>query len=91
MLDPASVRAELERSMPSVIFHCAGAAHVGQSWGTTAATLRENVVGTHNLVEAIRSIVPEAKLLITSSALVYGPSDSAIDESHAQQPANPYG
>ena len=91
LLDQASVRAELERATPSVIFHCAGAAHVGQSWATTVATLRENVVGTHNLVEAIRSVVPEAKLLITSSALVYGPSDSAIDESHALQPANPYG
>ena len=45
-----------------------------------AATLRVNVLGTHSIVEALRTAAPEAKLLVTSSALVYGPSVEAIDE-----------
>ncbi|HUR34340.1 MAG TPA: GDP-mannose 4,6-dehydratase [Vicinamibacterales bacterium] len=91
LLEPRDVRSAIERLRPSHVFHCAGAAHVGQSWSTAAATLRVNVMGTHHLVEALRGVVPEARLLITSSALVYGPSSGPIDENHALAPANPYG
>lgn len=91
LLDAAAVRDAIRDTQPSVIFHCAGAAHVGQSWDTTAATLRVNVIGTHHLVEAVRQHVPGAALLITSSALVYGPSLDAIDESHPLTPNSPYG
>ena len=91
LFDGAAVREALAVAAPSVVFHCAGAAHVGQSWSATSQTLRVNVIGTHHLVEALRAVAPEAKLLVTSSALVYGPSDAAVDESHALLPANPYG
>lgn len=91
LLDAAAVREALRDAAPSVIYHCAGAAHVGQSWDTTANTLRVNVLGTHHLVEAVRQHVPDAALLITSSALVYGPSLDAVDESHPLTPNNPYG
>jgi GDP-4-dehydro-6-deoxy-D-mannose reductase len=91
VLDQASVRQALETVRPSVVFHCAGAAHVGQSWDTSAGTLRVNVMGTHTLVEAARAIVPDARILITSSALVYGPSLHPIDETQPLRPANPYG
>jgi GDP-4-dehydro-6-deoxy-D-mannose reductase len=76
---------------PAVVYHCAGAAHVGQSWGTVTQTLRVNVLGTHYLVEALREFAAGASLLITSSALVYSPGDDPIDESRPLLPANPYG
>lgn len=91
LLDRAAVSEAMEAVKPSVIFHCAGAAHVGQAWNATANTLRVNVLGTHHLVEALRSHVPDAALLITSSALVYGPSHEAIGEEHPLTPNNPYG
>jgi len=91
LLDRQSVLRAVEAAAPATVYHCAGAAHVGQSWGKTAATLRVNVLGTHSLVEALRTAVPDARLLITSSALVYGPSADAIDETCSIQPANPYG
>ena len=91
LLDRRSVLTAIERARPSVVFHCAGAAHVGQSWGTAASTLRLNVLGTHTIVEALRAAAPEAKLLITSSALVYGPSPNPVDETHPIRPTNPYG
>ncbi len=91
LLDRAMVRGAVQAYPPSVVFHCAGAAHVGQSWGTTTQTLKANVLGTHNLVEALRQFAPDAKLLVTSSALVYGPSREAIDESFALLPDSPYG
>ena len=91
LLDRAVVDRTITEIRPSVIFHCAGAAHVGQSWGGTAHTLRVNVIGTHHLVEAVRASAPDSRLLITSSALVYEPSLDAIDEAHALIPTNPYG
>ena len=91
LYDQAAVRAALAMAAPAVVFHCAGAAHVGQSWSATVKTLQANVMGTHHLVEALRAAMPDTKLLITSSALVYGPSSEAVDESHPLLPANPYG
>lgn len=91
LLDAGAVRAAVDAARPDVVFHCAGAAHVGQSWGTTTHTLRVNVLGTHHLVEALRACVPDARLLIASSALVYSPSLEPIAEEHALLPASPYG
>ena len=91
LLDQRAVLRAIDDAAPAVVYHCAGAAHVGQSWGKAAATLRVNVLGTHSIVEALRTAAPDARLLITSSALVYGPSVDAIDETHPIRPANPYG
>lgn len=91
LLDRSMVRDAVREHPPAVVFHCAGAAHVGQSWGTTTQTLQANVLGTHNLVEALREFAPSARFLVTSSALVYGPSREAIDESCPLVPDSPYG
>lgn len=91
LFDADGVRHALEAVRPAVVFHCAGAAHVGQSWSATTHTLHVNVMGTHRLVEALRTCAPDARLLITSSALVYGPSLDAVDESQPLRPTNPYG
>jgi len=91
LLDRQSVLRAVEAAAPATVYHCAGAAHVGQSWGKAADTLRVNALGTHSIVEALRTAAPDAGLLITSSALVYGPSDDGIDETCAIRPANPYG
>ncbi|MGE3956773.1 MAG: GDP-mannose 4,6-dehydratase [Vicinamibacterales bacterium] len=90
LLDAAAVRAAIAGIRPAVVFHCAGAAHVGQSWATVTQTLRVNVMGTHHVVEALRAEAPDAKLLITSSAHIYGSSLQPIGESHAIAPDSPY-
>jgi len=91
LLDRDSVRRAITALRPAAVFHLAGAAHVGQSWDTTAQTLRVNVLGTHHLVEALRAGAPDSRLLIASSALVYGPGTEPIDETRPLAPANPYG
>ncbi len=91
MLDRSSVWAAIDAIRPSRVYHCAGAAHVGQAWNAVAHTLAVNVWGTHHLIEALRTFVPEARVLIPSSGLVYAPSDQPLTESHALGPTNPYG
>ncbi len=91
LLDRESVRAAIEEIRPARVFHCAGAAHVGQSWDQTADTLAVNVMGTQHVVDALRETVPDARVLIPSSALVYAPSPEALSEDHVLRPPNPYG
>ena len=37
---------------PSVVYHCAGRAHVHDAWKAPADALRVNVLGTHQLLHA---------------------------------------
>ena len=45
---------------PGIIYHCAGAAHVGESWSRTVPTFAINVRGTHHLLEALREATPSS-------------------------------
>lgn len=90
LMDRAGVEHSLERSAPDVVYHCAGAPHVGGSWQNTTATFEANVRCTHHLLEGLRAVRPHARLVITSSAMVYAASPEALTEESAVQPASPY-
>jgi len=90
LLDAAAVSAGIARLRPSTVFHCAGAAHVGQSWNDTRETLAANVLGTHHLLDALRTTGVRARVLIPGSSLVYRPSDRALKETDRLGPASPY-
>ena len=91
VLDRDQVRAAVVRVKPSIVFHCAGTAHVGRSWDTIASTFATNVLGTHHLLEAVRLAGLESRVVIPSSAMVYAASDHPMAEDHRLQPASPYG
>jgi GDP-4-dehydro-6-deoxy-D-mannose reductase len=90
VLDSAHVRREIEELKPTAVYHCAGAAHVGLSWGDTARTLAINVRGTHNLLDALRRTRVAARVVIPSSAMVYAPADRALAEDDPLVPRSPY-
>ena len=73
-----------------MVYHCAGAAHVGQSFSNIADTLAANVLGTHHLLDALRLAGVSARVLITGSSLVYRQSDRALREDDPIGPATPY-
>jgi GDP-4-dehydro-6-deoxy-D-mannose reductase len=91
LLDRASVREALAAARPSVVYHCAGAADVHHAWQAPAAALRVNVLGTHNLFEALRDLGLECRVLVTGSALIYRSSLEPLDEDAAIGAATPYG
>jgi GDP-4-dehydro-6-deoxy-D-mannose reductase len=91
LLDLEAVSAAIARLRPSVVYHCAGAAHVGRSWDATASTLAINVRGTHHLLQALERAGTETRVLVPSSAMVYAPADQALAEDHPLRPASPYG
>jgi GDP-4-dehydro-6-deoxy-D-mannose reductase len=91
LLDRATVAERIAELRPSVVYHCAGAAHVGRAWESTETTLATNVLGTHYLLEGLRQASVPARVLIPSSALVYRPAIEALTEDHPLVPASPYG
>jgi GDP-4-dehydro-6-deoxy-D-mannose reductase len=84
------VRTALASLKPSRVYHCAGAAHVGRSWDNVEPTFAINVRGTHHVVEGLRDAGVSARVLIPSSAMVYGNSDEPLTEDHPLAPASPY-
>ena len=74
LLDRSSVVDAVARLRPALVYHCAGAAHVGQAWERTEATFAINVRGTHHLVEGLSRAGAEARVLVPGSALVYRPA-----------------
>jgi len=90
LLDAAHVRREIADLKPAAVYHCAGAAHVGLSWGDAARTLAINVRATHNLLDGLRRAKVSAKVIIPSSAMVYAPADRALAEDDPLIPRSPY-
>ena len=91
VLDAAAVSGAIARLRPALVYHCAGAAHVGQSWSRIEATFAANVLGTHHLLDALWRAGSEARVVIPSSAMIYKPSDESISEDHPLVPPSPYG
>jgi len=77
---------------PEVIFHLAGQADVGRSWGAAPETFRANAEGTLNVLTASRSINANRVVTVTS-ADIYGivdPQDLPLSEDAPFQPVSPY-
>jgi GDP-4-dehydro-6-deoxy-D-mannose reductase len=90
LLDRQAVGAALAELAPDVVYHCAGAPHVGHSWHTTESTFSANVRGTHHVIEGLRDNRLTARVVVASSALVYGSSDRPLREDDAIHPSSPY-
>jgi len=91
LLDREEVRRALAETRPSVIYHCAGIAHVGESWNAAERALRVNALGTHHVLEGVRSEGLACAVLVTGSALVYRPSTMPLCEDDPIGPVDPYG
>ncbi len=91
LLDRDGVRRALDTARPSAIYHCAGIADVHGAWTAPAHALRVNAIGTHYLLESVRELGVDCRVLVTGSALVYRPSRQAITEEHEVAPSTPYG
>ena len=91
LLDAAEVRQAFNEAMPSQIFHIAGAPQVASSFRSAVEHLQTNVIGTHNVLEAVRRSARPCRVLVVSSAQVYQAGDEPIDETAPLIPATPYG
>lgn len=91
--DGAAVRDAIVGAAPDAVYHLAALANVGESWNDPTAVLQVNAVGTLNVLEAARACGTPPRVLLTSSAEVYGavPADwLPINESTPLAPVTPY-
>jgi UDP-glucose 4-epimerase len=92
-IDSSNLRQLLDKSgSPDVIYHLAGGSSVGLSIQAPAEDFRRSVQSTAALLEWMRANVPEARLVISSSAAIYGNGHTgAIIEDGYFTPYSPYG
>jgi GDP-4-dehydro-6-deoxy-D-mannose reductase len=91
--DVEAIVGALDAATPDVIYHLAALTHVGDSWDHPTEFTRVNVVGSKNVLDAARRVVPDACVVFVSSAEVYGivrEQDLPVHETFRAAPANPY-
>ena len=90
LTDKAAVAVEVAQAQPEAVVHLAAISFVGHA--DEAAFYSVNVLGTLNLLAALAALpVPPSKVLLASSANVYGNCDaSPITEAQAPAPVNHY-
>jgi GDP-4-dehydro-6-deoxy-D-mannose reductase len=92
--DPFAVAAAVRAAAPDRVYHLAAQSYPSASWDAPIATLRTNGEGTINLLEAVRTHAPTARVHIAGSSAEYGwvaPDEVPIAETRALRPASPYG
>lgn len=93
LLDSASLDAWLQTGVPDAVIHLAGQTFVPEAFKDPAHTLQVNLLGTLNLLQALKRAGFNGTFLFVSSGDVYGQvaeADLPITESLAPKPRNPY-
>jgi GDP-4-dehydro-6-deoxy-D-mannose reductase len=92
LLDAESVEESVSSWQPDIIFHLAAQSSAALSFKDPAGTMRTNVMGTLNLLEAARRR-RNTRIILTGSAEEYGkrtPDEMPIRESTSIEPVSPY-
>jgi GDPmannose 4,6-dehydratase len=92
LLDSSSLRAAIEKSRPSEIYHLAAPSFVPSSWELPLQTLRAIVDSTAAILQAVRELAPNARVLVPASGAMFGETiESPQREDTPCRPASPYG
>jgi GDP-4-dehydro-6-deoxy-D-mannose reductase len=89
--DAMALARAVRATAPQSVIHLAGKSSVADSWGEVAEVWRVNVLGTVNMLEAVRAEAPEVRVLVVSTGQVYGLADQipTAEESRIA-PLSPY-
>jgi GDPmannose 4,6-dehydratase len=91
-MDFRSTFQALSQSEPDEIYNLAGQSSVGLSFDQPVETFESIVVGTINLLEAIRMLARPIRLYSAGSSEMFGNSgDTPADERTVLRPRSPYG
>lgn len=84
----------IEKIKPTHIFHLAGLSNVKDSWDNKTDFIQGNVIGTIHLLEAVRKVNDQIKVITVGSSEEYGkiPDNlSKVSEETRLNPVSPYG
>ena len=90
--DPVALRRAIDDSRPDACVHLAALSFVPAGWTDPALMFEVNAIGAVNLLEAFRRSGSPARILVVSSAEVYGhaPRERPVREDDPMSPANIY-
>lgn len=91
--DAAAVSRAMVEARPDVVYHLAARAHVGESWADPEEVMVVNVLGTLHVLQAARLCPAPPRVLLISSAEVYGAVEEArlpAGEQTTLAPVTPY-
>lgn len=90
--DPTTIRRVFMKTLPDEVYHLAGQSHVGASFDIPESTCQFTAMGTLKLLEILRDLSKQPKLVHISSSEIFGrPDESPQDESTPMRPVTPYG
>ncbi len=90
----AQVKDRFKRIRPDRVYHLAGQSYSAGSPESASDTLRENILGGLHILEAARTSVSKARVLMVGSSEEYGDGPgkkSLLDENTELKPLTPYG
>lgn len=92
ILDSENIMYILNKYNVDNIFHLAAQSSVAESWKNPNNTININVIGTTNLLEALKKIEYKGKLLLIGSSEEYGMQDYSkpVNEENIMNPGNIY-
>lgn len=88
--DFESLKAVLEKARPDWIFHLAGISSVAEAEKNPILTYQVNTLGTLKLLLAVHQLMLPSRILLISSADVYGRSDKPHKETDPPSPLTAY-
>jgi nucleoside-diphosphate-sugar epimerase len=81
----------ITRNKPEILFHLAADAYVPNSFDHPLEVMETNVVGTLNMLHAVKECSSIKRIVCTSSSEIYGMTlGGSIDEGHPLYPSSPY-
>lgn len=89
LVDIGEMSRVIDRFEPEAVIHLAGLSHVGSSWSRMDEYFKVNVLGT----EVLLDLVPGRRVLVASSAEIYGvvpEEEQPIVEARMAAPRSPY-
>lgn len=91
VLDHEAATEAVRAARPRAVVHLAAHSSVASSWATTAEAWSVNVVGTVNVLDAVRTEAPDARILFPSTGQVYGRAARVpTTEDEPVAPISPY-
>jgi len=93
VVSPASVEGAVAAARPDAVVHLAALSFVPDSVARPDAAFRVNYLGTNNVLRAVQRHAPGARVLLVSSAHIYGstpPDAPPFDEAAPLRPGSPY-
>ena len=94
IMDGGAVADVVKKVQPNAVFHLAAQSYVPASWTNPHHTLTTNVLGTLNVLEAVRRHAPAAVCQVAGTSEEYGrvePDECPITEDSPLRPLSPYG